>query len=338
MANPIQCVVPREIADKVEQPLRKAFADLHDVEVVVDRRAGERRTASRRRREPAEIFKGERRRVRSTDGVRVAERRASTVHAGPLQLPRRVRAHADRIRFLERVPRTPQQLEDAAAARLVIRAQRGDAEAFPALYACYLDRVYNYLRVALKDRHEAEDIAQDVFLRILCALPTFELRRDKPFRLLLFRITRNRVIDHMRKQGVVDAEPPDRMLLRRELASSEATDALVHELEDAELAILLRRLPPSQRQAVALRYMLDFGTEEIAEIMQISPQAVRNLQHRALRFLRERFLELDRRPLRVTRAAMLRRLRGAPVLLQRRLALTPTFAAGSMPWSRARAW
>jgi RNA polymerase sigma-70 factor, ECF subfamily len=336
VADRIYCVLPRDLAGQLEKPLRRGFADRPEIETIVDRRTRDRRTGDRRRDATSELLLGERRRVRSPRGMRVADRRACTVPVDPVPLPNKARSHADRIQFFAYAPRSPRDLEDEAAARLVIRAQSGDPEAFPALYACYLDQVYSYLRVALKDRHEAEDIAQDVFLRILCTLPTFQVRADKPFRVLLFRITRNRVIDHLRKHGVVDAEPPDRMMWRRELMSFKLDEDLVELLTDSELAILLRRLPPSQRQAVALRYMLDFGNEEIAEIMQTTPQAVRNLQHRALRFLRQRFIELDRRPTRVTRAAMRMRRRGAPVIAQRRLALTPALGASIL--SRGRGW
>lgn len=331
----IYCLIPRDLGGKLEKTLRRGFEDRPEVTVMVERRQSERRGCDRRQGEG--VRAEDRRLVRNGAGARVAERRVLTVDSPRVELPRKVAAHADRVRVVERVPRRAQQLEDLDSARLLIRAQLGDEEAFPALYSRYFDKVYAYLRVALKDRHEAEDIAQDVFLRVMCALPNIEVRADKPFRVLLFRITRNRVIDHMRKHGVVNTEPPERLQRRCEMSVLVEADEIANRLTDSELAIFIRRLPETQRQAIAMRYMLDFGAEEIAEVMQTTPQAVRNLQHRGLRFLRERLLEAERKPVRVTRAAMRIRFRGGPVLAGRRLALAPPFGAQLLT-PRQRGW
>ena len=328
------CLVDAGASGRLERAARKCFEPT-GVDVLVERRRAERRRGDRRASSLGRDT--ERRLVRNPAGIRVGDRRAELVPARRVQLPRKLRGHEAELRIVERVPRTAQQLEDREATRLVIRAQLGDDTAFGSLYELYFDKVYSYLHVALKDRHEAEDLAQDVFMRVMCCLPKIEVRPGKPFRVLLFRITRNRSIDHMRKHGIVAAEPPERMLRRCELSELGHADELASRLSDGELAIFIRRLPDTQRQAIAMRYMLDFDAEEIAEVMQTTPQAVRNLQHRGLRFLRERLIETEQQPRRVTRAAMRIRFRGGPVLTGRRLALAPPFGA-RLATARQRGW
>jgi RNA polymerase sigma-70 factor (ECF subfamily) len=178
-------------------------------------------------------------------------------------------------------------VEDAASNRLVAGAQRGDAGAFQGLYLRYYDLVYAYGRMMLKDAHEAEDVTQDVFIRVLRLLPGYEPRADQPFRVLLLRIARNRSIDYLRRHRRWEAQSPDELdgtIDRAELDLDPlgAFDAL----PDAELDVALKRLPVSQRQVVVLRYVFDLSTREVAEIIDATPQAVRNLQYRGLQFLR----------------------------------------------------
>ncbi|MDX6663650.1 MAG: hypothetical protein QOG09_1752, partial [Solirubrobacterales bacterium] len=84
--------------------------------------------------------------------------------------------------FCERIEVAAEAREDLLTARLVTRIQAGATSAFSELYETYFDRVYAYLRVALRDHHEAEDAAQQVFMQAMEALPRYQLRRGTPFR------------------------------------------------------------------------------------------------------------------------------------------------------------
>ena len=202
--------------------------------------------------------------------------------------------------------------EDLDTDGLVRRAQQGDAGAFPAIYARYFDRVYAYLRVALNDAGEAEDATQRVFVAVLEALPQY-VDTGRPFRAWLFRIARNRALDHGRAQGRVEPEDPTELDRRRDTREA-ASDADLHALSwtsDEDLLMLIERLPTIQRQALTLRYVLGFDAREIAEIMDRSAESVRQLHSRALRFLEQRLISLGRAPeggaLRTKRLAMRRR-------------------------------
>lgn len=178
-------------------------------------------------------------------------------------------------------------VEDLDSDALVADAQRGDESAFRRLYLRHYDLVYRYGRTMLKDPHEAEDVTQDVFIRVLRLLPGYEPRAGQPFRVLLLRIARNRSIDYLRRHRQWEAQPPEEVECRCEpttLADDHrgAFDAF----PDAELDLALKRLPVSQRQVVVLRYMLGLSTGEVADVLDATPRAVRNLQYRGLQFLR----------------------------------------------------
>jgi RNA polymerase sigma-70 factor (ECF subfamily) len=168
-----------------------------------------------------------------------------------------------------------------------MRAQSGDANAVQGLYLRYYDLVYGYGRMMLKDAHEAEDVTQDVFIRILGLLPRYEPRAGRPFRVLLLRITRNRAIDYLRKHSQWEPQPPDELDDRFDSAAPvDDPPGAFDALPDAELEVALRRLPSSQRQVVVLRYVFDLSTQEVADVIDATPKAVRNLQYRGLQFLR----------------------------------------------------
>jgi RNA polymerase sigma-70 factor (ECF subfamily) len=187
--------------------------------------------------------------------------------------------------------------EDLDTARLVTRLQAGEDEAFEHLYLRYFDRVYAYLRVSLRDAHEAEDAAQQVFLKLYEALPRYE-RRHQPFRAWMFTIARNEAVDRLRKRGAVDVEDPAALSRRRDSAANHEALGPLRWMSDDEMLLLIERLSPLQRQVLLLRYMMDLSCTEVAEVLGRSPESVRQLQHRALEFLRGRLQSLGRQPAR----------------------------------------
>src|SRR5437879_513102 len=104
----VYCVVPRELA-KLHEPLRKWFASQADVEVVVEQRARERRSPGGRRAVAMPAAEDTRRKIRSAEGRRVAERRATAVAIDPLPLPARLRRHAGELGFLRRLEPSAQE-------------------------------------------------------------------------------------------------------------------------------------------------------------------------------------------------------------------------------------
>jgi RNA polymerase sigma-70 factor, ECF subfamily len=314
-------VIPVDLARKLHDRLRRWFADDDTVAIVVETRRTDRRRRDRRANAGDPPAAGDRRRIRNLRGRRIAERRAPVVKVDPPVLPDFALPHAGELKVLERVRPAGQHEQDVETARLVARAQSGDRDAMPELYLRFFDGVYSYLRVALRDEHEAEDATQDVFLKAMQALPRYELRARVPFRAWLFRIARNELISRVRKSKWVEVEEPER-ITRRTDASSVATAELLHCVSNADLMMLLERLPIAQRQVIALRYMLDLSTEEMGAVLDKTPEAVRQLEYRARRSLEDRLAVVrDRNNPGGHRHAMRARPRPAPVLRARRLAL-----------------
>jgi RNA polymerase sigma-70 factor (ECF subfamily) len=322
----VYCVVPRDLSEKLFDDLRTHFRARPDVEVVVERRTGDRRARGSRRTAPPEARDdAERRRIRSASGRRILERRALTVPCPtPPSLPRKANRYAKRLVFLERLEPSSQQVRDADSKRLVVRYQTGDEAVFGDLYLRYFNHVYSYARVALAEHHEAEDVTQQVFIRALSALARYELRPNVAFRGWLFAIARNVIVDVLKERHGLYPEAPDQLDVMRDQAPAydevEVAETLGW-LSDREVGMFVERLPLPQRQVLVLRFMLDLSGEEIAQALGRSPNSVRKLQQRALESLQRRLIAVGRIPPRRGGVPMLVRIRPLPVMGQRRFAL-----------------
>src|SRR5215217_4646979 len=122
-----------------------------------------------------------------------------------------IEATVERGRFRRR--RTLDQ--SPATKRLVVaavaRAKEGDADALRFLYLRYADNVYGYVCSILRDEHEAEDVTQHIFAKLLTALGRYE-PRVVPFSAWILRVAHNTAIDHVRARRPVPLEevhPPD---------------------------------------------------------------------------------------------------------------------------------
>jgi RNA polymerase sigma-70 factor (ECF subfamily) len=315
-------VLPRDLALSLHELLRRHFRDVRAVEVIVEQRDEERRAAGDRRCAARELASAEeRRRIRAREGRRVADRRATTMAVDAPVLPRRARAHLGRIAFIERIEPSGQALEDVDTARLVAQIQGGDLDAFSTLYMRYFDRVYGYLRLALNDAHEAEDVTQDIFIRVLDALPRYE-RRAQPFRAWLFVIVRNHALNVLRQSRRLELVAPEELPVAEERWEDERLGEALDWITDRELMMFVERLPLPQRQVLLLRYVLDLGFAEIAVMLGRHSEDARTLHKRAVGMLRSRLTAVGRGQ-RGGRARMRGCLREAQVLRHRRFALRP---------------
>jgi RNA polymerase sigma-70 factor (ECF subfamily) len=83
--------------------------------------------------------------------------------------------------------------------RAIARAKQGDREALRFLYVQYADNVYGYIASIVKDDHEAEDITQLVFAKLMTVLPKYQ-ERQVPFTSWLLRLAHNAALDHLRRR------------------------------------------------------------------------------------------------------------------------------------------
>lgn len=336
----IYCVIPRELAEELHEPLRETFRDEPAIEVVVERRNGEQRAGERRRANGAGREVGERR-MGPAGERRVAERRAAMAEVPRHKLPPEAAPYADRIRFVKRVLPADQPALDRKADALVVRAKRGDQGAVGELYEQFFDTVYGFARGALPSQQDAEDAAQDVFVITLDTLPSYTVQTGRPFRAWLLGITRNVVLHTLRDQSRV--EPQESRLIEERIDAEGGVRAADLEwLSKHNVRLLLDQLLEEQRRVVVMRFLLGFTPAEIAERLQRTPQAVYNLQRRALQALRGCVAEPrgrvspvengDGNPpeLRSRRAPILVRVRRAPVLRGRRWALEGSLGQPAM--------
>jgi RNA polymerase sigma-70 factor (ECF subfamily) len=176
--------------------------------------------------------------------------------------------------------RTDEKTSEATQVRgLVGRAQEGDRAALAELYLIHFDRIYGYLQVTVGNRHDAEDLTTQTFLRMLESIDRFRWQ-SAPFSAWLFRIAHNLAIDHFRSgrrwqpQEEVPEPQPD------ESTSAEA--GALQSIGRSSLRELIEGLSPDQQQVLTLKFVFNFANGEVAIILGKSEGAIKSLQHRAL--------------------------------------------------------
>ncbi|HVV59250.1 MAG TPA: sigma-70 family RNA polymerase sigma factor [Gaiellaceae bacterium] len=179
--------------------------------------------------------------------------------------------------------------ETARVRALVDRAQQDDRDALEELYLIHFDRIYSYLHVSVGNRHDAEDLTTQTFLRMLESIGKFRWQ-SAPFSAWLFRIAHNLAMDHFRanKRWQPEEEPP-------EPDPDESTSAEAGALESIgrrSMLELIEDLSGEQQQVLTLKFVFNFSNAEAATILGKTEGAIKSLQHRALVSLQK---QLERR-------------------------------------------
>ncbi len=163
-------------------------------------------------------------------------------------------------------------LADDAIANLIL-AGRAD-EAFERLVPAYRRRVFGLAYGILRDRAAAEDLAQEVFVKLWQALPRYDGRAR--LSTWIYAITRNASVSALRgRRRSVSMSDPDVLVEAQSIAAEPASP------EDAVLWRQVDRLPDRQRQAVILYYQDERSVDEVAAMMGIPVNTVKTHLHRA---------------------------------------------------------
>jgi RNA polymerase sigma-70 factor (ECF subfamily) len=177
--------------------------------------------------------------------------------------------------------------------QLVDTAKTGDEAALSELYLLYFPRVYRYILARTGNSYDAEDLAEEVFMRVLEALERFQWR-EAPFSAWLFRIAHNAVISQRRKDTargkaspLVDSIPVD---------SAGPEELVERRLVLNEVMAAAQRLPEAQRQVIALRFGAGLSVAETARAMSKGEGNVKVIQHKAIAKLREMMGQPKKRP------------------------------------------
>jgi RNA polymerase sigma-70 factor, ECF subfamily len=191
------------------------------------------------------------------------------------------------VELTREAPHVPDRLLASAIAG----AKAGDVGALHFLYIRYADEICRYVNSVVRDPHEAEDITQTVFAKLLPAIKKYE-RRAVPFDAWLMRVARNSALDHLR--------------CKRQIPFAEVRTADgVHEHMCSErlesLRTALDRLPENQREVLVLRHIAGLTPGEIAVALDRTESSVHGLHHRGRVALKAALRELGAAP--VTAAA-----------------------------------
>jgi len=171
---------------------------------------------------------------------------------------------------------------------LVDRAQKGDRVALEELYLIHFDRIYGYLHMSVGNRHDAEDLTTQTFLKMLESIGRFRWR-SAPFSAWLFRIAHNLAMDHFRarRRWQPEEEVP-------EPPGSEEPSAemlAMHAIGRESMLEMIETLSPEQQQVLTLKFVFNFSNADVATILGKTEGAIKSLQHRALASLQKQITQ-----------------------------------------------
>ncbi len=169
---------------------------------------------------------------------------------------------------------------------VIARARRGEESAFAELLKRYRAPVFNLCLRMLKNRDDAEDIAQDVFIKVFGMLERYDERYA--FRSWLFKIAANQSIDFIRKNRVKMQSLDEPLSYGGEEIERQFPDEAPNPEEDFEnreigalLLVITDELPPHYRSMIVLRHQEQLSYEEIAQVLDLPLGTVKARIHRA---------------------------------------------------------
>jgi RNA polymerase sigma-70 factor (ECF subfamily) len=192
-------------------------------------------------------------------------------------------------RFRRETKLADDEVTKRRVARAVTRAKQGDREAVRYLYIRYADNVYSYTLSILRDEHDAEDVTQLVFAKLMTVLHKYE-QREVPFASWLMRLAHNAAYDHLRRRVPTPVE---------EVRNPEDRFDVGPSGEVQLVGQALAALPEDQRTVVVLRHLVGLTPGEIADRLGRTENSVHGLHHRGRRALQQELRHLECGPVTV---------------------------------------
>jgi RNA polymerase sigma-70 factor, ECF subfamily len=181
---------------------------------------------------------------------------------------------------------------DALVNKRIKQVLKGDQDAFAEVIELYKDKVFQICFRMLGNRHEAEDISQEAFIRAYVNIHTFNQKRK--FSTWLYRIATNLCIDRIRKKKpdyYLDAEVTgtDGLTMYSQVAADgQLPEEEVEEMElQAEIQRQILKLPDKYRSVIVLKYIEELSLQEISEILDLPLGTVKTRIHRGREALRK---------------------------------------------------
>ena len=191
-----------------------------------------------------------------------------------------MRAESLNIEAMPSIVSQPQIAEE----ELVRRTLSGDRDAFGELALRYETALFGHLRRLLRNREDAEELAQEALLRAYRALPQF--RRHSAFGPWLFCIATNLARDAQRRRGTVTFDGEDELERLPDLRQQSALQKLEAQRVTQRLAAALQQLPPFLQSLLHLYYREEMKLSQIAEVFERDAKSIAVSMHRARERLR----------------------------------------------------
>ena len=168
----------------------------------------------------------------------------------------------------------------------IIRAQAGNERALNYLYLRYADDILCFVKSLVRDHHEAEDITQNVFMKLIWVIGKYE-PREVPFSAWIRRVARNVAMDHLREK---------RPTLFEDIQVADDDRKQVSRERNRDLREALDQLTEEQREVLVLRHIVGLSPAEIAKLMGKKENAIHGLHHRGRLSLKSALVELGAAP------------------------------------------
>ncbi len=162
-------------------------------------------------------------------------------------------------------------------------AQKGDKNAFGAIYNLFYKKIYRYCMYNLNNQQQALDICQDTFLKAWKSLPSFSQTPTGTLQAYLFRIAKNLIIDNSRKKKTESLELHQNLQTDSHFEEAIDTKDDIHKLNSA-----IATLPEKEKQIIILHYFEKLPGAQISKIVGVKEGALRVRTHRIINKLKEK--------------------------------------------------
>ncbi len=171
---------------------------------------------------------------------------------------------------------------------LMKNAKNGDTEAFGVIYSEYFTPIFRYVYFRVKNKEIAEDLVQTIFMKTLQSVGNFEDRDKEPLS-YFFTIARNTIFDYWKKKKDVLIGDMESDISSIPDESETALSALRKNDTSIALRCAVSKLPDEQQEIITLKFINDLSNREISRILGKKEDAIRQLQCRAIRNLKDIF-------------------------------------------------
>lgn len=154
------------------------------------------------------------------------------------------------------------------------------------LYLRHADEILRFVKSLVRDHHEAEDITQNVFIKLMRVIGKYE-PREVPFSAWIRKVARNVALDHLRAR---------RMTLFEDIQVADDDCRLASRERNRDLCEALERLTEEQREVLILRHIIGLSPAEIAKLLGKKENAIHGLHHRGRLSLQSALIELGAAP------------------------------------------